>query len=488
MCGGILCKILAFIVAGLGVAAIIIGAVVGFAVLPNNIRDEVERRVRLEYGSEQFQRWQILPFNQTAKIYFFEHNLQPDNRILVAERGPFVYKLTRQKTVDAKNRDDDTITYREYLKFDFDEEESEFPETHRLKLLNVPLVSLVQSIEDRLPTGINSEINSAFGNPEDVFRIFSAREFLFDGYTFCTNPTAAPNLCPTRNEIENMHYIQPEGATALSFAFLRHRDNTFDGTYVITAGMDSIGDLGLIRTWNGQPNLPNNVWGNTGQCREINGRDSTIFPPNVNRNDDFRIFYSDICRTVTLEHVENVGFEGISSHRREFEETTLNNDNDNDCYCTGQTRLPDGSNRCWHNGFTDLYTCTRSHVVLSYPHFLGASIVQNPVLGLEGHQDYHGSYTIIEPGTGTPLKIVKRFQYNMVLRNIGGVTVTSRLPSTIYPVLWIEETMELPSNLIDKIHDKYLSELNTITIITWALIGCGIALFILGIALKILCC
>ncbi|XP_071051635.1 sensory neuron membrane protein 2-like [Onthophagus taurus] len=487
MCCGILCKFIAFIIAGVGIAAIIIGAVVGFAVLPDNIRDEVERRVRLEYGTDQFERWQVLPFNQTAKIYFFEPSSETNFRT-VNQRGPFVYKMNRRKTVDNRNADDDTITYQEHLTFDFDATESAFPDTEQLNLLNVPLVSLVQSIENRLPEGINDEINSAFENPENLFRRFSVRDFLFQGYTFCANPTAAPNLCPSRDDINNMDYIEAQGATALSFAFLRHRHNAFDGTYVITAGMDDIRDLGLIRTWNGQPNLPNNIWGNTGQCREINGRDSTIFPPNIHRNDNFRIFYSDICRTVTLEHVENVDFEGISTQRREFEETTLNNDNDNTCYCTRGTNLPDGSEQCWQNGFTDLFTCTGSHVVLSYPHFLDVRNLPNPVQGLTANWDDHGSYTLIEAGTGTPLKIVKRFQYNMVIRNIDRVNVMTGLEPTIYPVLWIEETMELPWDLIDKIHDTYLAELNTVTIITWVLIGGGIAIFIASILLKLLCC
>jgi len=71
------------------------------------------------------------------------------------------------------------------------------------------------------------------------------------------------------------------------------KNNSNDGRYRVNRGISDNRALGRIEEWNGHSRLT--TWAG-GACNDINGTDSTIFPPFWTPEDNIYIFVSDVCR------------------------------------------------------------------------------------------------------------------------------------------------------------------------------------------------
>ena len=78
--------------------------------------------------------------------------------------------------------------------------------------------------------------------------------------------------------------------------------------------------------------------------------------------------------------------------------------------------------------------------------------------------------------TGTPLRGGKKVQFNMFLRKIDRITVTENLRTTLFPVLWVEEGIELNDDMVNLIKGDLVNVLILLDFVQWTLIGFGSAL------------
>ncbi|XP_022913485.2 sensory neuron membrane protein 2-like [Onthophagus taurus] len=470
-----------------GAILIVIGAVLGFKVLPDYVHDQIAEQVRLEDDTEQFERWRKLPVDMAFKVYIFEIT-NPEEVIAgtekpnVKERGPYVYNESREKTGISRNKTADTLTYKQYQQYSFNKEASGInTEEDEFYVLNTPLIGAFQTID--LMGGFGSLVNDvwegAFSDHQILgpFIKIKVKDYLFGGLVFCTDLTNS--MCglvtETSKQMKNLE-ITPEGY--ISFSFFKFKQNAHDGEYVIKAGMDVVEDLGLIENWEQTTKL--DTWEDDGECNTIRGRDSSIYPPYIEEEDEFDIYSTDICRVVRLEYKREEEYKGVTGQRRHLKQDTLTNTGSNSCFCTKYTATLEGSrDECLPNGFVDLFTCLKASVILSFPHFLWADKdTAATVTGLTPDEDKHITFVNVEPGTGYPLQGSKRVQFNMILRPIKGIDMTQTLTPAMVPLIWIDEGVELTDDLIDELDEKYLSKLVLVDAVTWTLIAVGIVLFL----------
>jgi hypothetical protein len=133
------------------------------------------------------------------------------------------------------------------------------------------------------------------------------------------------------------------------------------------------------------------------------------------------------------------------------------------------------------------------------PHFYSADPRYNLMVdGLEPNEEKHNIFLDVEPRTGAPLNGGKRLQFNMFLKKIDQISETFSLPMLrtrtqflfflaltenfknprLFPVLWVEESIELNDELVGMIKSDLINVLRLIDILQWTFVGIGAALFV----------
>lgn len=75
--------------------------------------------------------------------------------------------------------------------------------------------------------------------------------------------------------------------------------------------------------------------------------------------------------------------------------------------------------------------------------------------------------------TGTPLRGGKKVQFNMFLRKIDRISLTENLRTSLMPVLWVEEGIELNDEMVNLIKGDLVNVLLLLDIVQWGLVGFG---------------
>lgn len=85
-------------------------------------------------------------------------------------------------------------------------------------------------------------------------------------------------------------------------------------------------------------------------------------------------------------------------------------------------------------------------------------------------------FSLVLKMTGTPLYAKKRIQFSFPLGKINKIDITKNLPDTLLPFLWVEESIELPDYLIDKLNSELFRILQFLDVIKWVitLFGAGV--------------
>lgn len=135
------------------------------------------------------------------------------------------------------------------------------------------------------------------------------------------------------------------------------------------------------------------------------------------------------------------------------------------------------------------------------PHFLGADERYGLLVdGLNPNEEKHNIFIDVEPNTGTPLRGGKRLQFNMFLRKIDQISgwtlkafkaaekltilffvlaLSKNFNKTVlFPVLWVEEGLELNDQMTQLIKGDLVNVLQLIAILQWSAFAIGIAMVI----------
>ncbi|XP_077302560.1 sensory neuron membrane protein 2 [Arctopsyche grandis] len=472
---GTVCFIVFFCI---GLVVAVLGIVLGWAVYPVIVDDNIIKTVVLEEGSEAYERWEEVPFPLDFKVYIF--NITNKDEVIAGKKpnlteiGPYVYKQYRKK-FDI-SLEDGIWTYHQQQKFVFDEKKSgELLETDEVDILNVPLNAILQVAESKgLLDTVNKDLDEIFLGETDIVIRTQVKNLLFEGIKFCEKGRPLVICLAIRNL--PIKTLRKGDDNSLYISMFNHKNTKPDGKYEVFDGKDNIEDLGRIAKWEGSSTLK--IWsGDDSTCNMINGTDSTIYAPRVYKNKDIFIYNSDICRSVRTRFEKKVFYQGIKGFRYVASEETLEApsvENGTMCFCLNQTIGITQPNGCLKKGAMELYPCFDSHVVLSYPHFLDADEeYQSGVNGLSPDKDLHRIFLDIEPNTGTPLRGGKRVQFNMFIRKLENVVTTDHLTTLLMPFMWIDEGVELPDEFIDFLNTSLLDILLVLAIVKWVLVGVG---------------
>uniref|UniRef100_A0A1Q3FQQ9 Sensory neuron membrane protein 2 n=1 Tax=Culex tarsalis TaxID=7177 RepID=A0A1Q3FQQ9_CULTA len=480
------------VLAGIGVFMAVGGALLGWVVFPGAVHDKIIENTELRQGTPQFKRFEALPQPLDFKVYIFNvtnpYEVQMGKRPRVVEVGPYIYFQYRQKDNIRFSRDRSKVHFSQQQLYVFDAESS-YPltENDQLMVLNMHMNSILQIAEDETYDSlrlINVELNRIFGRPDSMFLRTTPKEFLFDGVPFCVNVIGIAKAICKEIEKRNTKTIRvlPDGS--MKFSFFNHKNMTEDGIYTINTGIKNATETQMIEFWNGKTMLDkwsNSSRGSSMTCNKIEGTDGSGYPPFREGVQRMTIFSSDICRTVDIKYVGSSSYEGIPAARYVTDDNFLNKigpEYNNDCYCVN--RIPKAivkANGCLYEGALDLSTCFDAPVVLTLPHMMGAAEEYTSLIdGLHPDPEKHQIFVDVEPLTGTPLNGGKRVQFNMFLRRIDSIRLTDRLPTTLFPVLWIEEGIALNDDMVKLIDDSLMKVLTILDVVQWTMIAIGLFL------------
>lgn len=72
----------------------------------------------------------------------------------------------------------------------------------------------------------------------------------------------------------------------------------------------------------------------------------------------------------------------------------------------------------------------------------------------------------------------KRVQFNMFLRKVDSITLTKNLRTTLFPIVWVDEGIELNDQMVDMVNNKLINILFILDTVQWGSVGLGAALLI----------
>ncbi|RZC37537.1 sensory neuron membrane protein 2-like, partial [Asbolus verrucosus] len=241
------------------------------------------------------------------QVYFFD--VENPNEIvngakpLVKEKGPYVYKQYRKKTIKSIDENEDTISYTQREIFEFDAEASgNFSDEDYVTILNTPMNSILQIAEKyghQIIKLLANCLNDIFNQMGTVFVKVRVKDILFDGVQFCVPHSSLCALqqtlvCNVAAKKKNVDKLQNN---SLQFSFFNYKARSDDGLYTVKRGIQNIQTLGHIVKLNNSTRT--NFWQRLGPnsvCDKVEGTDSTLYPPEISRDSVFKIYSTDICR------------------------------------------------------------------------------------------------------------------------------------------------------------------------------------------------
>ncbi|XP_044258698.1 sensory neuron membrane protein 2-like [Tribolium madens] len=474
---------------------VVLSAVLIIKVFPDGIKAEIYKSVQLIKGNEQYDRFVELPFPIIFKVYFFNvenvDEIYKGAKPVIKEKGPYAYKQYRRKTILDVNEEEDTISYTQKERFEFDQEASgNFSDEDYITILNAPAISMLQMAEpfNQMAGGLSQCLDDIFPNMSSIFIRVRVKDILFDGVRFCVRHFSSCEVQRTLacNIAANLKNVEKLPDDSLKFSLFGYKSKSDDGIYTVKRGIKDVHSLGQIIRWNNATYTDywHGLEKNTStSCDKVQGTDATLYPPYVRKDYIFQIYSTDICRSVEIKFSKEQVYKGIKGYLFTADNTTLRPKTpikEKDCFCANKTRGIDGKKSCFLDGVIDMEPCTGVNVLLSFPHFLwAAEKYLKGVDGLKPNEDLHSTFLLVEPETGTPLQGLKRIQLNVVLRPIPYAKQTSNLPRAVLPLLWIEEGVSLTDEYIIKLKEMYFNKVAMMDIIKWTLLGASTVLTII---------
>ncbi|XP_011297307.1 sensory neuron membrane protein 2 [Fopius arisanus] len=481
---------------GLGIVVAILALVSKFIVFPKIINNEIAEEIQLINGSEAYDRWVKIPFPIIYKAYFFNvtnpEAVSQGEKPILQEVGPYIYQQHRAK-LNITDRLE-TLGYNEHQLFEFDAKAS-YPLTDSdpIRIVNLPLMGLIDTTERETPALVrflDLIIPQLFDNPKNLFLTTTPKDFLFDGiFLNCqSNNVLLRIFCKSIEKLAPRTMVRQEDGN-IKFSFLSYKNNTDEGRFVVNSGRIEPERVGQLSSWNGY-NLTN-IWLTNSSCNRIFGTDATIYPPFDSTDSILDTFSIDLCRTVSLEYSEPIVYSGIDGLRFVAKKSTFLSPGQeplNQCYCLHKTKGILGQDGCLLDGALELFSCHGAPIVFTHPHFyLTHQTYQNGVIGLKPNSIKHQNFVDLQPNTGAPLRGSKRGQFNIFLRSVDGVSLTSGLRTTLMPILWFDEGVVLSDKYVDILKVDFLDKMRFIEIGGWAIFACGTATCILSFVVFISC-
>ncbi|KAM3968117.1 sensory neuron membrane protein 2 [Aphomia sociella] len=452
---------------GISLATLIVAILLAVWGFPKIISKQVQKNVQLDNSSMMYEKWRVLPMPLKFKIYVFNvtnvEDINAGKKPKLEEIGPFVYNEYRERKILGYG-DNDTIRYMLKKTFIFDAEESApHSQDEMITIINFSYMAALLTVSDMMPALVPTmnmgfqEMYSYMGL-NDAFMTVKVRDFLFDGiFLNCKGNHSSLGLICSQIATSNIPTMRrDENGNGFYFSMFNHLNKTESGPYDMVRGIDNINELGHIVAYKDQNFMQN--WGSGPYCGQLNGSDSSIFPPIDEKNVPAKLytFQPDICRSIFIDLVGKTSIFNMSAYHYELQEPTFASKSanpDNKCFC--KKNWSANHDGCLLMGVLNLMPCQQAPAIISLPHYYLASeeLLEFFNGGIKPDKTKHNTYIYLEPTTGAVLKGVQRMQFNVELRQMN-IPQLEKVRTGLFPIMWLEEIAEVPPSIQDELRQS----------------------------------
>jgi len=422
--------------------------------------------------SGSFPMWQDLPAPMLASMYLFKV-LNPDEvskgaKPELEEVGPYVFTEQHHKTKLAWN-ENSTVTYRQIRTWHFVPELSNGSLDDEVTIVNSVAATIGAMIGQHVNTFERPFVNMFLrGINESLFVTKTVGEIIFDGY----HDPLFDNIGEIIKYLPFIKKMIPEGSIMDKFAFFYGRNGTdyVDGVFNMMTGAGHTDTMGQVHSWNYSTRgyFP-------GQCGQIKGGAGEFYPPGLDKT-YIEMFSNDLCRTLRFNYNKEFNVKGINSYEFRADRSFFANGTENPlnaCYEPENAFLPSGVYNSSLCRFGAPVFISQPHFYLADPYYLDMI-----AKGLAPNSSLHSTYLRVEPRAGVPTDVTARFQLNVLVDRVSGISMLSSVNKTFFPVMWFENKAGVPDNLVFKM--KLLANLPEILQgMGWAQIGVSLSICII---------
>ncbi|XP_066567006.1 lysosome membrane protein 2a isoform X2 [Amia ocellicauda] len=441
-------------------------ALVVAQVFPTIIFNRLKKEITLTDGKDVFEAWK----NPTPPIYmqyFFFNVTNPEEFLAggkpaVTQIGPYTYREYRMRENVTFIENGTKVFAKNPKSFVFLPEMSVGdPEVDLVRTVNIPAVSVMDAVKSSfwLSSLVSIWMNSI---GVEMFMTRTVHEILW-GF----KDPLLTRLHPMKPEIEEY------------FGLMYKKNGTSEGEFVYYTGEADYRDYGKISTWNGQSKMS---WWSSNESNMINGSDGSTFHPLISKNESLFIFTADLCRSIHLNFEKDVEVKGIPAYRFSPPPEVLASPEDNPAnagFC-----VPAGE--CLGAGVLKVSVCRKgAPVVVSFPHFYQADQKYiDAIEGMSPNKEDHETFLDLNPTTGFPIRACKRAQLNILMSRVYGFPQTKNLNETIFPVMFVNETVVIDEESAVKMKNLLL----IVTVVSnCPLIIVGLGAIMLVILIILIC-
>uniref|UniRef100_A0A8C7D702 Lysosome membrane protein 2 n=1 Tax=Oncorhynchus kisutch TaxID=8019 RepID=A0A8C7D702_ONCKI len=384
------------------------------------IHNRLKKEITLTEGSRVFETWKNPP-PPVFMQYFFFNVTNPDDFLvgakpIVSQVGPYTYREYRPKEnvtfVDNGTR---VSAYQPKTFVFLPERSVGDPDYDMITTINIPAVAVMNKVKDSF---WKSSMVSIWMNSLHVGMLMtrSVNELLW-GFK---DPL-----------LSRIHPMNPEIDEYFGLMYKKNGSN--DGEFVYHTGEEDFMNYGRVATFKGESKL--SLW-TSEQSNMINGTDGSAFHPLLSKTERLYIFSPDLCRSIFMEFEKDVKVKGLPAYRFTPPRDVLASKEENPAnegFCVSPKE-------CLGTGLLKVSVCRKgAPVVMSFPHFyLGDEKYSNAIEGLDPVREHHQTYLDLNP------------VHNPVVK-------TKFLNETIFPVMFINETVVIDDVSAAKLHKLLLT-------------------------------
>ncbi|XP_067114503.1 lysosome membrane protein 2-like [Osmerus mordax] len=453
---GIVCAHLLIIGIGLVVAQ----------VFPTLIRNRLKREITLTQGSRTFETWKSPPPPVFMQYFFF--NLTNADEFLAGDKpvvqqiGPYTYREYRPKANVTFVENGTMVSAFNPKTFVFLPNESVGdPAKDIITTINIPNVAVMEKVRDSFFKSVAASVMMKSVN-SGIITNRTVNELLW-GYL---DPLLV-NVKKSKPDVEEY------------FGLMYKKNGTNDGEFVYHTGEHNHLDYGRVHSWRGESKL--SFW-TSEQSNSINGSDGSAFHPLLSKEERLYVFTSDLCRSIFMEFEKDVEVKGVPAYRFTPPRDVLASKEDNPAnegFCVTPKE-------CLGTGVLKVSVCRKgAPVVASFPHFyLGDPKYVDAIIGLSPKREHHQTFLDLNPTTGVPIRANKRAQINILIGRVSGFPQTKFLKETIFPIMFINETVVIDDASAAKLH-KLLLIVMLVSNLPLIIVGMGAIMLLVFILLMI---
>ncbi|XP_040915430.1 lysosome membrane protein 2-like isoform X2 [Toxotes jaculatrix] len=387
------------------------------------MHNRLKKEIVLVEGSRVFESWK----NPPPPVYmeFFFYNVTNVNEFLegakpqVKQIGPYTYREYRYKDNVSMVENDTLVSAYNTKSFVFLREKSVGdPAMDNITTVNIPAWAVMNKVKGSFwKSSMVSIWMNSFGT--GLFTTRTVDELLW-GY----EDPLLTRISSTSPDVEKV------------FGLMYKKNGSNDGEFVYHTGVENYMDYGRVKTWKGQSQLT--FW-RTNQSNSINGSDGSAFHPLLSKNERIYIFTPDLCRSIYMDFEKDVEVKGIPAYRFTPPRSVLASKEENPAN-EGFCVTPE---ECLGTGLLKVSPCRKgAPVVASFPHFhLADEKFVAAIDGMSPQREHHQTFLDLNPTTGVIVRANKRAQVNILLNRISGFPKTRGLNETIFPVMFLNESV-----------------------------------------------